>query len=314
MTFLYPAALLLLVPVALLAVGYLLSLRRKQRYAVRYAALPLLDRVIPERPQWRRHLPAGLLVVTLGLIALAVARPEMPVRVPYERATIIVAIDTSESMQARDVEPDRLTAAIAAAGDFIDQLPPAFNVGVVSFAGSTVVVHPPDTDHAGARESLRTVGTSSRTAIGEGVFSALDQIRTVAGEDGADLPAHVVLLSDGTNTTGRSPTEAAIAASAAGVPVSTIAYGTEGGVMESLGYSTPVPVDAETLAELAEATDGTAYAAASSDELVDVYRDISSSIGWRTEWREVTPFVAALGLVFGLVAAALSLRWFSRMV
>jgi Ca-activated chloride channel family protein len=124
----------------------------------------------------------------------------------------------------------------------------------------------------------------------------------------------VVLLSDGTNTTGRSPTEAAIAASAAGVPVSTIAYGTEGGVMESLGYSTPVPADAETLAELAEATNGTAYAAASSDELVDVYRDISSSIGWRTEWREVTPFVAALGLVFGLVAAALSLRWFSRMV
>ncbi|KWX25345.1 VWA domain-containing protein [Mycolicibacterium wolinskyi] len=314
MTFLFPAALMLLVPVALLAVGYLVTLRRKQRYAVRYAALPLLDKVIPERPQWRRHVPAALLLITLGLLALTAARPEMAVRVPYERATIIVAIDTSESMQARDVEPDRLTAAIAAAGDFIDQLPPAFNVGVIAFAGSTVVVHAPDTDHAGAKDSLRSIGTSSRTAIGEGVFAALAQIRTVTGDEGTDLPAHVVLLSDGTNTSGRSPTAAARAAVAAGVPVSTIAYGTEGGVMESYGYSTPVPVDAETLAELADTTGGTAYAAASSDELADVYRDISSSIGWRTEWREVTPFVAALALVFGLVAAGLSLRWFSRLV
>ena len=301
-------------PSALLAIAYVASMQRRQRYAVRYAALPLLDKVIPERPQWRRHVPAVLLLLTLGLAGLAAARPEMPIRVPYERATIIVALDTSESMQARDVEPDRLTAAIAAAGDFIDQLPAAFNVGVITFAGFTTVVHPPDTDHAAARVSLQSVTTEPRTAIGEGVFTALDQIRLMTGEEDEDLPAHVVLLSDGSNTTGRSPTAAARAAAAAGVPVSTIAYGTEDGVMDSYSYSTPVPVDTETLAELSAATGGTAYSATSSEELQDVYRDIGSSIGWRTEWREVTPYVAAIALLCGLVAAGLSLRWFSRLI
>ncbi len=313
MNFLFPLGLLVLIPVAVLAIGYLATLRRKQRYAVRYAALPLLDKVIPERPRWRRHVPAALLLGTLGLAGLAAARPEMPIRVPYERAAIIVAIDASESMGARDVAPDRLTAALAAAGEFIDQLPDTFNVGVVTFGGSTLVLHPPDTDHESARASLNTVQTRSSTAIGEAVFTSLDQIRTVAGDD-ADLPAHIVLLSDGSNTSGRSPADAAAAAVAAGVPVSTIAYGTENGAMDNYGYSTPVPVDAETLAELADTTGGTAYSATDSEELQDVYRDIGSSIGWRTEWREVTPHVAALAVLFGVAAAALSLRWFSRLV
>jgi Ca-activated chloride channel homolog len=314
MTFLFAPGLLLLIPLAALAAAYVAALRRRQRYAVRYAALPLLDKLIPERPQWRRHVPAALLLVTLGLIALAAARPEMPMRVPYERATIIVALDVSESMRARDVDPDRMTAAVAAAGEFIDQLPETFNVGVVTFAGSTVVVHPPGTDHEAARVSLQYVATQSRTAIGEGVFTSLDQIRSVAGDDQERLPAHLVLLSDGSNTTGRSPSAAAQAAAAAGVPVSTIAYGTEDGVLDSGGYPIPVPVDAETLAEIAETTGGTAYTAASSDELQDVYRDIGSSIGWRTDQREVTPYVAVIALVFGLVAAALSLRWFSGLI
>lgn len=325
MTFLFPIGLLMLVPVALLALTYVVTSRRRQRYAVRYAALPLLDRVIPDRPQWRRHLPAAFLLAALALCGLAVARPEMPVRVPYERATIIVALDTSESMQARDVSPDRLTAAVAAAGDFIEQLPDTFNVGVVTFAGATSVVHAPDTDHDAARASLQMLGTQSRTAIGEGVFTSLDQIRAVAAdpeqepEEGQErLPAHIVLLSDGSNTSGRGTDDAALAAVAAGVPVSTIAYGTEDGVLDGGlsqgGYAIPVPVDSQTLAELSEATGGIAYSAASSDELQDVYRDIGSSIGWRTEWREVTPFVAAIALALGIVAAGLSMRWFSRLV
>lgn len=316
MTFLAPLGLLLLLPVALLAASYLVALRRRTRYAVRYAALPLLDKVIPERPTWRKHVPAVLLLAALGLAAVAAARPEMPIRVPYERATIIVAVDTSESMQARDVEPDRLTAAVAAASEFIDRLPDTFNVGVVTFAGSARVVHAADTDHVAARASLRSLGTESRTAIGEGVFAALDQIQRAAGSAGPDedLPAHVVLLSDGTNTAGRTPNSAALAAVASGVPVSTIAYGTENGVMESYGYSTPVPVDTETLLRLADATGGRSYAATSSDELQDVYRDIGSSIGWRTEWREVTPFAAGVAVLLGFVAAALSLRWTSRLV
>lgn len=317
MTFLFPVGLLMLAPVALLALTYVVTLQRRERYAVRYAALPLLDKVIPDRPQWRRHLPAVFLLIALTLCGLAVARPEMSVKVPYERATIIVALDTSESMQARDVSPDRLTAAVAAAGDFIEQLPDTFNVGVVTFAGATSVVHRPDTDHEGARMSLQMLTTQSRTAIGEGVFTSLDQIISVTQEpeEGQDrLPAHVVLLSDGSNTSGRNTEDAALAAVAAGVPVSTIAYGTADGVLENGGTAIPVPVDSRTLAELSEATGGITYSAESSDELQDVYRDIGSSIGWRTEWREVTPFVAALALAFGMVAAGLSMRWFSRLI
>jgi Ca-activated chloride channel homolog len=317
MAFLFPLGLLMLVPVALLSVTYLVTVRRRQRYAVRYAALPLLDRVIPERPRWRRHLPAVFLLAALTLCALAVARPEMPVRVPYERATIMVAIDTSESMRAQDVSPDRLTAAVAAASEFIDQLPETFNVGVVTFAGATSVVHPPDTDHAAAAASLQLLTTQSRTAIGEGVFTSLDQILSIdqEPEEGQDrVPAHIVLLSDGTNTSGRDTAEAALAATAAGVPVSTIAYGTPDGVFDSGGYPVRVPVDRDTLAALAQDTGGISYTAESSDELTDVYRDIGSSIGWRTEWREVTPVVAGIALLCGLIAAGLSMRWFARLV
>ena len=229
----------------------------------------------------------------------------MPVRVPYERATIMVAIDTSESMRAEDVSPDRLTAAVAAASEFIDQLPPTFNVGVVTFAGTTAVVHVPDTDRESAKSSLQMLTTQSRTAIGEGVFTSLDQILAITQEpeEGQDrVPAHVVLLSDGTNTSGRDIDEAALAAVAAGVPVSTIAYGTPDGVFISGGYEVAVPVDEESLAALAESTGGVAYSAESSDELEAVYRDISSSIGWRTEWREVTPVVAGIALACGIVA------------
>ena len=314
MTFLFPLGLLMLVPVALLAAGYAVALRRRQRYAVRYAALPLLDKVIPERPKWRRHLPAAALLVALGLTALAAARPEIPVRVPYDRATIIVAIDNSESMHAHDVQPDRLTAAVNAAGDFIDRLPKSFNVGVVTFAGSAAVVHQPDTDHQAAHASLQNVTTEPSTAIGEGVFTSLNQIRSLTGSDQKHIPARIVLLSDGTNTVGRSPDEAARAAAAAGVPVSTIAYGTPDGVLDMDGEQIPVPVDSTALAKLAQTTGGTAYTATSSNELQNVYKDIGSSIGWRTEHREVTPYVAAIALVFGLLAAALSLKWFSRLV
>ncbi|MDY6809026.1 VWA domain-containing protein [Gordonia sp. HNM0687] len=314
MTFLFPWGLLVLIPVAVLAVAYVVMLRRRQRYAVRFAALPLLDSVVPEQPRWRRHVPAALLVVALALTGLAVARPELPVRVPYERATIMVAIDTSASMRARDVEPDRLTAALDAAGEFIEQLPDTFNVGVVTFAGTTTVMHPPDTDHEAARGTLQMATTESRTAIGEGVLTSLDQIRGVVGPGQEDLPAHIVLLSDGSNTSGRPPALAAQVAAAAGVPVSTIAYGSESGTLNSGVYAIPVPVDAAVLADLSEATGGRSYEAASSDELQDVYEEIGSSIGWRTEQREVTPFVAGIALLVGLVAAAFSLRWFSRMI
>jgi Ca-activated chloride channel homolog len=129
MTFLTPIWLLLLLPVAALAAAYVVVLRRRQRYAVRFASLPMLERVVPRRPGWRRHVPATLVLLALTCLGLAVARPEMTLRLPYDRATVMVAIDTSGSMAATDVPPNRLEAAKAAAVAFVDDLPDTVNVG-----------------------------------------------------------------------------------------------------------------------------------------------------------------------------------------
>ncbi len=336
MTFLSPWWLLLIVPVLALLVAYVVAQRRRQRYAVRFASLPMLDSVAPDRPGWRRHAPATAFVLALSTLALAAARPEMDIRVPHERATVIVAIDVSRSMEATDVAPNRLDAARAAAATFVEGLPDTFNVGVVTFSGTTAVLSEPTTDHAAVIARLQTLSLADSTAIGEAVFTSLDQVEAMAarsddpggsagggtqggdGEDGeegeeVDVPARIVLLSDGSNTKGREPAEAAVAATEAGVPVSTIAYGTASGVIENQGRTIPVPVDEETLAELADTTGGQAYTAASGDELTAVYEDIGSSIGWRTEPRELTPYLAAFALLLMTVGGAMSLRWFARL-
>ena len=131
--------------------------RRRQRYAVRFATLPMLDKVVPRRPGWRRHLPATFVLLALSLLGLAAARPEVALRVPFDRATVMVAIDTSGSMAATDVPPNRMEAAKAAASAFVEQLPDTVNVGVVSFSGSSAVVVPPTTDHDEAQAEIEAL-------------------------------------------------------------------------------------------------------------------------------------------------------------
>lgn len=314
MELLTPLWLVLLLPLLGLVVTYVVQQRRRRRYAVRFASLPLLDKVAPEQPGWRRHAPAAAFVLALAALALAAARPVIDVRVPHERATVVVAIDVSRSMQATDVQPNRMEAAKEAAATFIENLPETFNVGLVTFSGTTSVVATPTTDHEAVAAALDGIQMANSTAIGEAVFTSLDQVASMArGDDAAQVPARIVLLSDGTNTTGRSPDEAAVAASEAAVPVSTIAYGTQDGTVEIEGRTVPVPVDIEALARLAEGTAGQAYTAESGDELAEVYDDIGSSIGWRTEPREITSYLAAAGFLLGLAAGAMSLRWFARL-
>jgi Ca-activated chloride channel homolog len=316
MTFLSPIWLVTLLPVAALALAYVMVQRRRHRYAVRFASLPMLERVIPRRPGWRRHVPATLVLVALTVLGLAAARPEVALRVPFDRATVVVAIDTSGSMGATDVPPTRLEAAKAAAEAFVEDLPDTVNVGVVSFAGSSSVLAAPTTDHDQVQRQIRGLDLSGGgTAIGEAVFSSLEEVERMAAEaEGEPVPTRVVVLSDGANTAGRSPEQAAAAAVDGDLPVSTITYGTPDGVVTSDGRTLEVPVNGETLRELADATGGTAYTADSGEQLRDVYADIGSSIGWRIEQREVTPYLAALGLLVALAAGALSLRWFSRLI
>lgn len=310
-----PWRLLLLLGVVVLIAAYLMVQRRRQAYAVRWTNLALLDSVAPRRPEWRRHLPPVAFLTMAALLVLAFAHPTAAEQVPRERATVVVAIDTSLSMEATDVSPDRIDAAVTAARSFIDQLPKQFNVGLVAFSGTASVLVPPTTDHARLDSALKGgLALGERTAIGEAVFAALGSLGSVpAGADGSPPPARIVLMSDGANTYGRSLGEAAAAATAQHVPISTIAYGTPNGSVTLQGQLVPVPVDSSSLQQLAAATGGTYFRATSGDQLRRVYADIGSDIGYRTETRDVSGWFVGFGLLAALAAAAASLRWFSRL-
>lgn len=317
MSFLAPARLWLLLAVLALVVLYLLAQRQRRTYAVRFTQLDLLDKVAPRRPAWRRHLPAAAFLAAVALLVLGFARPERDLRIPRERATVVVAVDTSISMEAKDVTPNRLEAAKRAAKQFIGQLPKDFSVGLVSFDGTAQVDVAPTEDRDAVDAGVDGLQLGQSTAIGEGVFASLKAIATsvadVQGTGGTPAPARIVLLSDGSNTVGRSPEAAAQAATQAKVPVSTIAYGTDEGTIELRGQTITVPVDGPALQALADATGGSFYEAASNDELKQVYRDIGDSIGYRVQQREITTWFIGLALIAALLAAAGSLRWFARL-
>jgi Ca-activated chloride channel homolog len=314
MTFLSPGRLWLLLVVAALAVVYVVMQRRRSKYAVRFTNLALLDKVAPTQPGWRRHLPAAAFLAMLGLLVVAFARPTDNVRVPRERATVIVTLDVSASMLATDVEPDRITVAREAAQAFVDKLPAQFNVGLVAFSRAASVVVPPTTDREVLTRGISSLNTGPGTAIGDGITTSLQAIAALDAQAAMDPPpARIVLLSDGANTAGRSPEVAAAAAAQAQVPVYTIAYGTEDGVVEINGEVIPVPADAPTLQEVADATGGRAYEAASGEELRGVYEDIGSSVGYRLVKQDVTARYVGFGLIVAFTAAAASLLWFSRL-
>jgi Ca-activated chloride channel family protein len=312
MRFLAPGWLALLAAVAALIVAYVVVQRRRSRYAVRFAALPLLERVMPREPGWRRHVPAVAFLLTVTGLVLGMARPVLEVQVPRERATIVVAVDVSMSMGAQDVAPSRIDAAVAAAREFVTELPEAFPVGLVLFDGTSAVTVPPTPDRAAVTTAFDRISLGPGTAIGDAVLTSLEAVRST--DDGAaPPPARIVLLSDGANTTGTPIPDAAADAAAAGVPVSTIAYGTPTGTATIDGDSVRVPADVEALAGLAAGSGGLAYRAETAAELEAVYADIGSSIGFRTEEQEVTGAVLALALLAALVAAGGSLAWFSRL-
>ncbi len=325
MTFLAAERLWLLLGVLALVVAYFFAQRRRRRHAVRFAALPLLARVAPS-PGWRRHLPAGLFLLMTVLLVTGFARPQADVRVPREQATVMVAIDLSGSMRADDVSPDRFTVAQQAAEDFVDQLPDRYRVGLVPFASSASVAVPPTTDHELVVSAIRGLQVDGATAIGDALVASVQGARegvdTSDGSTGNDagpggrapgdpakVPARVVLLSDGQSSRGVSVEQGIRTALDAKVPVSTIAYGTDSGM---LGL-TPVPVDRDTLAQIADETGGKAYQAATAEQLRSVYEDLGSSIGFRVERTEITSWFIGFGLVAALFAALASLRFTGRL-
>ncbi|GAB4067865.1 VWA domain-containing protein [Angustibacter speluncae] len=304
--------LLLLLPVL---VGlYAWRGRRRHAYALRFSALPMLGQVAPRRPGWRRHLVAAGTVLALAVVVVAFARPAADTRVPRERATVVLAIDVSLSMNAEDVAPNRLEAAQQAARQFADDLPPSINLGLVTFAGSATVLVPPTTDRARVKQAVDSIRLGPYTAIGEGIFTGLQSLDQVPPDpSGEPVPAHLVVLSDGETTVGRANSEAVAAAVEAGVPVSTIAFGTPGGTVVIEGVEEPVPVNEDELRTIADDAGGSFYEAETLGELEDVYADIGSSIGYETVPSEITDRWVGLALATLLLCVAGSLVWFGRL-
>jgi Ca-activated chloride channel family protein len=312
--FLQPWWLLALLPVLAVAAAYVWRQFRRRAYAVKFTNVDLLRTLAPKGLGWRRHAAAGAFLLSLAALGTAMARPSVDTEEPLERATVMLAIDVSLSMEADDVAPTRIQAAQEAAKAFVDELPPTYNLGLVSFAKSANVLVSPSKDRAAVLTAIEGLTLAEATATGEAVFTSLDAIRSVPadGANGAP-PARIVLLSDGYRTSGRSVEDASAAAAAANVPVSTIAFGTDAGVVDIRGDLQRVPVDRLSLEQMAEATDGHFYEAASVTELKQVYEDMGSSIGHRVQAREVTQWYAGIALLLGLVSAAMSLLWTSRL-
>ncbi|WP_068157198.1 VWA domain-containing protein [Rhodococcus phenolicus] len=307
-----PWWLLFLVVVAGLAAGYILMQRRKQKHALRFSNLEMLEKVAPARPGAARHIPVVALLCALALLTVALAGPTAEQRVPRNRATVVLVIDVSLSMEATDVAPNRLAAAQQAAKQFADDLTPGINLGLVAFSGTASVLVSPTTNREATKSAIDQLTLSERTATGEAIFTAMQSIDTLAavlgGGDQAP-PARIVLLSDGKQTVPESPDDprggftAARQAADKGIPVSTISFGTEYGTVTIEDERIPVPVDDPSLKEIANLSGGAFFTASSLEELEDAYDTLEEQIGFETTRGDASrPW-----LVLGVLAAAVGL-------
>ena len=320
MSFLAPARLALLALPLLLALGYVLLQVRRRRYAIRFTTLDLLDEVAPDKPGWRRHLTACGLLVSVVVATLAFARPVIAGEQVEAQQLVVLAIDTSLSMEADDVAPSRLQAAQEAAGVFLDTVPDGVAVGVVGFDTIARQLITPTTRLEAVQRVIDRVDLGEGTAIGEAVFVGIDAIDAAANlmaaeELGAAPPAGtIVLLSDGETTSGRPNDEAAAEARRRGIPVHTIAFGTDRGTISVPGAGeVPVPVNDRALDDLARRTDGRSLEAATAAELSQVYEDLGRTVQVETVRTEVSDWFAGFALVLLFLAGLGSLMWFGRL-
>ncbi len=335
MSFAWPLALLLLLLVPVVVLGYVAAQNRRARYAVHFTNLDLLANIVDETPGWRRHVPPVLYIGALAALIIALARPEISVSVPREEATVILVTDISGSMNAQDVQPTRLAAAQDAAAVLIDDLPEGFRVSLITFSTGVQTRVMPTTDREAVLDALYSLWANGGTAMGDALMHALDLARMEQlnqsgnGQDasptpsrqrdpGEDAPVVVVLLSDGYNTAGSAdPLAAADEAAGFGLPVFTIALGTQDGIVQipdasGILRSVRVPPDEETLEEIAERTGARFFSAPDADELRGIYEDLGSRIGYDSEKREITPAFVAAALVALAAGGGLALYWFNR--
>ena len=343
MTFLWPEALWLLAAVPLLVAAYLAILRRKRKAALRYASLTMVRDAMGAGSRLRRHVPPLLFLLALVIMIIAVARPAAVVRLPSQHETIILAMDVSGSMRAKDVEPDRLTAAQAAAKSFVNDQPRSTRIGIVAFAGTASLVQPPTQSREDLLAAIDRFQLQRATAIGSGILVALKAIfpdvdfdlrssnprgsmpRFQAQKEpektvkpvppGSYKSAAIILLTDGQATTGPDPVEAARMAAERGVRVFTVGVGTPNGeILVGEGWSMRVRLDEETLKTIANVTQAEYFYAVTAIDLKKIYQALNARLVIEKKETEITAFFAATAALTLLIAGLLSLLWFNRIL
>lgn len=312
--FLNPERLWWLLLIPLLVAAYVYLTRRKNRSGMRFTNTGVLGAVVPVQSQWRRHLAVALTLLSLAALTIAWSRPSGVDRVPRERATIVLVLDVSQSMASTDVKPNRLDAAKDEAKQFVASLPAQYNVALVSLSSNPAARMPPTTDRGQVNRAIDALTLQDSTAIGDAINVAMATLQSAPkAADGSIPPGAIVLLSDGQNTAGRSPTQEAAEAAKAKVPIYTIAYGTENGYVDLDGKREKVPPDKALLQRIASMTNGQAYAAENVGQLDSVYKNIRSEVGYEEVRKEITATWAGYGLAFAVVAAlaavSLGARW-----
>lgn len=312
---------LLLAPIALL-VAYVLVQRRRHTQVVRFTSVDLLDSVAPKRSGWQRHVPAAGALLSLVVLTLAFAQPVMALPTPRDKATILLALDTSASMAATDVAPNRLAAAEEQARAFVRDLPGGVQVGLVTFDTSARLLVPPTDDHARVIDALTSLDVGPGTATADGIRASLAAVEGARTTDtGERAQSAIVLMSDGTPTVApdgqdpvRAANDAAAEAKQAGVPIDTIAFGTAAGVVTVQGQDVPVPTDVEAMATIARLSGGRSFTAETAGQLAESYAQIGSTVAYEVKTQEVTAYFAGIALLLAVAAAAAGLVWNQRLV
>jgi len=347
-SFAWPGLLWLLFLVPVLVGAYMLLLRRKRKSAARYANLGMVKEAMGPGSKIRRHVPPALFLAALALLIVAMARPSATVTLPTQKQTIILAMDASGSMRAKDVLPSRLEAAQAAAKQFVADVPAQAQIGVVTFAATATLVQPPTSDREAVVAAIDRMQLQRATATGSGLIVSLATIFPDAGfdvsaalfgrdatersgpvggakkRDGKDFKpvapgsynsAVIILLTDGQRTTGPDPIEIAKMAADRGVRVYTVGFGTTSGeIIGFEGWSFRVRLDEETLKTIAIMTQGEYFYAGTAADLKKVYQTLNSRLSLEKRATEVTALFAAAAALLALVSGMLSLLWFNRIL
>jgi Ca-activated chloride channel family protein len=344
MTFHWPNALWALLVLPVLVALYLWLLNRRRKTTVRLASVAVARLAVGKGPGWRRHIPPLIMLLAVGVLLFAAARPMAVITLPLSERTIMLAMDVSGSMRAEDVKPNRLVASQEAAKTFVNRLPRDVRVGIVSFAGTAAVVQAPTTSRDDVIAAIDRFQLQRGTATGSGIVLSLAtlfpdhgiEIQHVTGqrnfpgggeigrkkgdkpaftpvEPGSYSSAAVIMLTDGQRTTGPDPLEAAKMAAERGVRVYTVGVGTtQGEVIGFEGWSMRVRLDEETLKAVSVLTRGEYYHAGTAEQLMKVYESLSSRMVVERKETEISGLLAALGALLALVASGLSVWWFGR--